>query len=40
MMRWAGHAARRKMINAYKVFVGMPEGKTGRKWYDNINMYL
>jgi hypothetical protein len=45
MMRWAGHVARmEEKRNAYKVLVGMPEGKRplGRprgRWV-NIKMYL
>jgi hypothetical protein len=32
-------------VNAYKILVGKPEGKTplekpGRRWMDNIKMYL
>jgi hypothetical protein len=45
-MRWAGHVARmEKMINAYNILVGKPEGKRtlGRPrlgWKDNIRMNL
>jgi hypothetical protein len=45
-MRWAGHLAYMgQMRNAYKIFVGEPEGKRplGRprcRWEDNIRMYL
>jgi hypothetical protein len=31
-MRWVGHVARmREKRNAYRILVGMPEGKTSRK---------
>jgi hypothetical protein len=31
-MRWTGHVARTgEMRNAYKIFVGKPEGKSTRK---------
>jgi hypothetical protein len=41
-MRWAGRVARR---NAYRILVGMPEGKRPlgrprRRWVDNIKMDL
>jgi hypothetical protein len=39
-MRWAGHVARIEVkLNAYRIFVGKPEGKRplGR-WVDNIKM--
>jgi hypothetical protein len=45
-MRWAGHVACMKMItNAFKMFVGRPEGKRslrrpGCKWEDNIKRDL
>jgi hypothetical protein len=45
-MRWTGHAARLgKKRNAYRILVGMPEGKRplGRpilRWVDNIKMDL
>jgi hypothetical protein len=41
-MRWAGHVARmREKRNAYRLLVGMPEGKRPlgrprRRWVDNI----
>jgi hypothetical protein len=44
--RMAGHVARMEEIrNAYKIFVGKPEGKRTferyrRRWEDNIRMYL
>jgi hypothetical protein len=46
MMRWAGHVARmREKRNAYRLLVGMPEGKRllgrpRRRWVDNIKMDL
>jgi hypothetical protein len=45
-MRWAGHVARmRQNRNAYRILVGMPEGKRPlgrprRRWLDNIKMDL
>jgi hypothetical protein len=45
-MRWAGHVVPfGGMRNAYKIFLGKPEGKrplgrTGRRWKDNIGMDL
>ena len=45
-LRWTGHVARTEQSrNAYKVFVGKPEGKRPlgrprRRWEDNIKMYL
>jgi hypothetical protein len=45
-MRWAGHVARmRANRNAYRILVGMPEGKRPlgrprRTWVDNIKMDL
>jgi transcription termination factor 2 len=45
-MRWAGHVARmEEKRNAYRLFVGKPEGKRplGRRrhrWMDNIRMDL
>jgi hypothetical protein len=45
-MRWAGHVARmEEKMNAYRLFVGKPEGKRplGRprhRLLDNIWMYL
>jgi transcription termination factor 2 len=46
-MRWAGHVARMGggIRNAYKILVGMPEGKIllgrpRRRWMDNIKMDL
>jgi hypothetical protein len=46
MMRWAGHVARMgEKRNAYRIFVGKPEGKRPRgrprrRWVDNIKMNL
>jgi hypothetical protein len=43
-MRWAGHVGRMgEKTNAYRILVGMPEGKKplGRprcRWADNIKM--
>jgi hypothetical protein len=43
-MRWAGHVARMgEKRNAYRILVGMPEGKRplgrpGRRWVDNIKI--
>jgi hypothetical protein len=43
-MRWAGHVARMgEKKNAYRLFVGNPEGKRPpgrprRRWVDNIKM--
>jgi hypothetical protein len=45
-MSWAGHVARmRENRNAYRILVGMPEGKRPlgrpiRRWVDNIKMDL
>jgi hypothetical protein len=44
-MRWAGQVARMGKRNAYRILVGMPEGKRplGRlrcRWVDNIKMDL
>jgi hypothetical protein len=45
-MRWAGHVARMgEKLNAYRTFVGMPEGKRPlgrrrRRWVDNIKTDL
>jgi hypothetical protein len=45
-MTWAGHVARiREKSNAYRLFVGKPEGKKPlgrprRRWVDNIGMDL
>jgi hypothetical protein len=45
-MRWAGHVARMgEKINAYRLLVGMPEGKRPlgiprRRWVDNFKMDL
>jgi hypothetical protein len=45
-MRWAGHVARMgEMRNAYRLFVGKPEGRSslGRprcRWLDNNSMDL
>jgi hypothetical protein len=46
MMRWTGHVARmRENRNAYRILVGLPEGKRPlgrpkRRWVDNIKMDL
>jgi hypothetical protein len=45
-MRWAGYVARMgEKRNAYRILVGMPEGKRPlgklrRRWVDNIKMEL
>jgi hypothetical protein len=45
-IRWAGHVARMMAKrNAYRIFVGKPEGKRllgrhRRRWVDNIKMDL
>jgi hypothetical protein len=45
-MRWAGHVARMvEKSNAYRLFVGKPQGKRPlgrprRRWVDNIKMDL
>jgi hypothetical protein len=44
-MRWAGHVAQMEKRNAYRIFVGKPEGERplGRprhRWVDNIKMDL
>jgi hypothetical protein len=45
-MRWAGHVARiGAKRNAYKIFMGKPEGKRPlgrprRRWVENIKMNL
>jgi hypothetical protein len=44
-MRWAGHVARMaETRNAYRISVGMPEGKRPlgrprRRWVENIEIY-
>jgi hypothetical protein len=43
-MRWAGHVARMRR-SAYRIWVGMPEGKRPlgrpkRRWVDNVKMDL
>jgi hypothetical protein len=46
MMRWAGHVARMgEKGNAYRIWVGKPEGKRPlgrprRRWVDSIKMDL
>jgi hypothetical protein len=46
MMRWARHVARMgEKRNAYRILMGMPEGKRPlrrprRRWVDNIKMDL
>jgi hypothetical protein len=45
-MRWEGHVARlEEKRNAYRIFVGKPEGKRPlgrprRRWVDNIKINL
>jgi hypothetical protein len=45
-MMWAGHVARMgKIINAYNILVGMPEGKSplgrpGHRWKDVMKIYF
>jgi hypothetical protein len=45
-MRWAGHVAQiGEKLNAYRILVGMPEGKrplgrSRRRWVDNIEIDL
>jgi hypothetical protein len=45
-LRWAGHVARMgEKRNAYRILVGMPEGKKPlgrprRRWVDNVKMDL
>jgi hypothetical protein len=40
-MRWAWHVTRMgKKRNAYRLFVGKPEGRPRRKWLNNIRMDL
>jgi hypothetical protein len=44
-IRWAGQVARMGERNAYRIFVGKPEGKRPlgiprRRWVDNIEMDL
>jgi hypothetical protein len=44
-MRWAGHVARMGEKNAYRILVGMlegrrPLGRPRRRWVDNIKMDL
>jgi hypothetical protein len=45
-MRWAGHVTRMgEKRNAYRILVGMPEGKRPvgrprRRWVNNIKMNL
>ena len=45
-MRWVWHAARTgERIGAYRVLMGRPErmrplGRPGRKWEDNVKLYL
>jgi hypothetical protein len=43
--RWAGHVARMEELNAYRIFVGKPEGKRplggpSRRWVNNIKIDL
>jgi hypothetical protein len=43
-MKWSGHVSRMKR-NAYRILVGMPEGKRPpgrlrRRWVDNIKLDL
>jgi hypothetical protein len=38
-MYWAGHVARMREKNAYRLLVGDPEGRRPkRRWVDNIKM--
>jgi hypothetical protein len=44
-MGWAGHAARIREKNAYRILAGKPEGKRPlrrprRRWVDNIKIDL
>jgi hypothetical protein len=44
-MKWAGYVARIGKRNAYRIFVGRPEGKRQvgrprRRWVINIKMIL
>jgi hypothetical protein len=44
-MRWAGHVARMREKNAYRILVGKPEGKRPlgiprRRWVDIIKLDL
>jgi hypothetical protein len=40
-MRWAWHAERMKeKRNAYRLLVGKPEGRSRRRWVNNIRMGL
>jgi hypothetical protein len=40
-MRWAGHVARMKeKMNACRILVGTPLGRSRRRWVDNIKMDL
>jgi hypothetical protein len=44
-IRWAGHVTRMGKKNAYRIFLGKPEGKRTlgiprRRWEDNIKMDL
>jgi hypothetical protein len=45
-MRWVGHVARiGERMNAYRILVGMPEGRRPlggprRRWVDNVKMDL
>jgi hypothetical protein len=38
-MTWAGHVARRgEKRNEYRILVGKPEGRSRRRFVDNIKM--
>jgi hypothetical protein len=40
-MRWAWHVARMgETRTAYRILVGKPEGRSRRRWVDNIKMDL
>jgi hypothetical protein len=41
-VRWTGHLARmgEEKENAYRIFVGKPEGRPRRRWVDNTKMDL
>jgi hypothetical protein len=44
-MRWAGHVARMRKMNAYRILLGKPQGKRPlvrprRKWAGNIKCLL
>jgi hypothetical protein len=39
-MGWEGNVAQMGVINAYKIFIQISEGRPRCKWEDNIKMFL